>query len=187
MATRDDLIEYYFRLGLRQIELMAILCSRHNEVIGERHLRGLLRNKNLRRRSGYSEFDEIVNFIENQLNCSGNLHGYRWMYLKCLHAGLTVRKEDIRFIIGVLEPAGVATRKKRRLIRRKYFASGPNFVWHMDGYDKLKPYGICISGCIDGFSRRIRWLRASYTNNDPKVIAGYFLDTEFCARCSSDC
>ena len=27
---------------------------------------------------------------------------------------------------------------------------GPNFIWHMDGYDKLKPYGITIHGCIDG-------------------------------------
>ena len=29
---------------------------------------------------------------------------------------------------------------------------GPNWVWHLnlDGYDKLKPYGFPIHGCIDG-------------------------------------
>ena len=27
---------------------------------------------------------------------------------------------------------------------------GPNFTWHVDGYDKLTPYGITIHGCIDG-------------------------------------
>ena len=27
---------------------------------------------------------------------------------------------------------------------------GPNFSWHCDGYDKLKPFGIAIHGCIDG-------------------------------------
>ncbi|XP_046568863.1 uncharacterized protein LOC124277257 [Haliotis rubra] len=47
----------------------------------------------------------------------------------------------------------------------------------MDGYDKLKPYGICIHGCVDGFSRCVLWMDAWTTNNDPKVVAGYYLDT----------
>ena len=28
---------------------------------------------------------------------------------------------------------------------------GPNYIWHMDGYDKLKPFGIAVHGCIDGY------------------------------------
>lgn len=24
-------------------------------------------------------------------------------------------------------------------------------MWHADGYDMLKPFGLAISGCIDGF------------------------------------
>lgn len=31
-----------------------------------------------------------------------------------------------------------------------YINQGPNFVWHVDGYDKLSPYGLDIHGCIDG-------------------------------------
>ncbi len=27
---------------------------------------------------------------------------------------------------------------------------GPNFCWHLDGYDKLSPFGFHIHGCIDG-------------------------------------
>ena len=50
-------------------------------------------------------------------------------------------------------------------------------MWHIDGYDKLKPYGICISGAIDGFSRYILWLEAHVSNSDPRVIAGYFMNT----------
>jgi len=57
-----------------------------------------------------------------------------------------------------------------------YQNPGANAIWHLDGYDKLKPFGICISGCIDGFSRHIIWLEAWRTNNDPRVIAGYFVD-----------
>ena len=52
----------------------------------------------------------------------------------------------------------------------------------MDGYDKIKPFGFGISGCIDGFSRRLLWLNVYKTNNDPSVIAGYFIEavSEFC-------
>ena len=68
-------------------------------------------------------------------------------------------------------------RLSRRLHRRTYSASGPNFVWHIDGNDKLNPYGFGISGCIDGFSRYLLWLNVYRTNKDPKVIAGYFYET----------
>ncbi|KAF3859970.1 hypothetical protein F7725_000225, partial [Dissostichus mawsoni] len=36
----------------------------------------------------------------------------------------------------------------------------------MDSYDKLKPYGNAINGCIDGFSRYIMWMEAYTTNSD---------------------
>lgn len=64
----------------------------------------------------------------------------------------------------------------RRLHRRSYYAGGPNYVWHIDGNDKLNPYGFGISGCIDGFSRYLLWLNVYTTNKDPAVIAGYFVD-----------
>lgn len=39
----------------------------------------------------------------------------------------------------------------------------------------MKPFGFCISGCVDGYSRRITSLEVAASNNDPKIIAGYFL------------
>ena len=43
-----------------------------------------------------------------------------------------------------IDPEGVRRRKAHMLVRRRYYARGPNYVWHVDGYDKLKPYGFCI-------------------------------------------
>ena len=77
----------------------------------------------------------------------------------------------------ILYSSGVQHRTARRFTRRSYFSSGPNFLWHIDGYDKLKPYGLCIHGCICGFSRKILWLNVYKTNNNPRVVAGYFLET----------
>ncbi|CAL9699776.1 unnamed protein product [Knipowitschia caucasica] len=99
------------------------------------------------------------------------------MYNKCKEHGLHIRKEDVRLILSTIDPEGTETRRSRRLHRRAYFAKGPNFVWHVDSYDKLKPFGICINGAIDGFSRRMLWLNAYFTSSDPKVIGGYFLET----------
>ena len=31
------------------------------------------------------------------------------------------------------------------------FLQGPDYVWHLDGYDKLTPYGFPIHACIDGY------------------------------------
>ena len=51
----------------------------------------------------------------------------------------------------------------------------PNFTWHIDGYDKVEPFGFCIHGCADGFSRNIIWLFVGSTNNDPLIIISYYL------------
>ena len=79
-------------------------------------------------------------------------------------------------LLKVIDPRGVKARQKHRLERREYSVPGPNFIWHMDGYDKLKPYGVCIHGCIDGYSRRIMWLEVSATNKNPRLIVKYFID-----------
>lgn len=51
------------------------------------------------------------------------------------------------------------------------------FCFVILGYDKLKPYGFPIHGCICGFSRRILWLELDHSNNDPKITARFYLDT----------
>ena len=82
----------------------------------------------------------------------------------------------MRVVLSCVDPDDVETRKKRKLKRRMYHVKvtialaysnlvlltqtysyhatplyqGPNEVWHCDGYDKLKPYGFAIHGCIDG-------------------------------------
>ena len=48
-------------------------------------------------------------------------------------------------------------------------------TWQIDGYDKLKPFRFCIHGCVDGFSRKIIWLFVGSTNDDPLIIASYYL------------
>lgn len=124
---------------------------------------------NLYRRKNYAKIEDVVNFLEMEISNSSQLHGYKWMHLRCLQNNINITQDFVRELLLILDPEGVSIRKKRRLRRRQYFNKGPNYLWHMDSYDKLKPYGICINGCIDGFSRHIIYLRAGSTSSDPKV------------------
>lgn len=175
ICRRDVLAEFYFQLGLKYKEIVYILATKHDIFISERHLKQKFKDLVLVHRR-YCDVAQVITFIQSELQGSGRLHGYRMMHLKCLAHGLSVRKEDVRLILRELDPEGVGIRLTRRLVRRSYSAPGPNFIWHVDGYDKLKPFGLCISGCIDGFSRKIIWLNAYNTNNNPRVIGGYFLE-----------
>ncbi|XP_070548835.1 uncharacterized protein [Ptychodera flava] len=90
---------------------------------------------------------------------------------------LKVTRELVRDLVRILDPGKVKQRHMHRLIRREYRCKGPNYVWHIDGYDKLSPYGLAIHGCIDGFSRKVLWLKVGVSNHDPRKVAAYFIDT----------
>ena len=77
---------------------------------------------------------------------------------------IAVSRETVRLALRIIDPDGVAQRLSRRLRRRQYKARGPNCLWHIDGYDKRKPFGFWVHGCIDGFSHRIMWLEVASTN-----------------------
>ncbi|CAL8395131.1 unnamed protein product [Boreogadus saida] len=111
------LINVYFELGLKYSDIKSILASRHAFHISERHLKRILRDRGHSRRKAYSDLSVLVDFISDQLQYSGQLHGYRWMYAKCREHGLRVRKEDVRLLLKELDPRGVS-RRARRLRRR---------------------------------------------------------------------
>ena len=74
----------------------------------------------------------------------------------------------------ILNTGETERRRKRRLHGREYVSLGPNFAWHIDGYDELKPIGFSVHGAIDGFSRRILWIEVGPTNKHPQVTCLYF-------------
>ena len=84
--------------------------------------------------------------------------GYRpiWQIIPLYH-GLFVPRDAAILALKQLDPDGSVNRNKRKLKCRQYQNPGPNFCWHLDGYEKLKPFGFPIHGCIDGYSRKLIW------------------------------
>ncbi|XP_034094570.1 uncharacterized protein LOC117561334 isoform X6 [Gymnodraco acuticeps] len=186
------LIHKYFTEGHAYEVILDFLEKRHNIVLSLRTLKRRLQNAGLTR-TDYTPIGTVHQTVAHELRGSGRLLGYRamWQTLQQKYH-LTVKREDVRQTISRLDPSGVQLRSRRRFVRRGYVTAGPNQVWHADGYDKLKPFGIAISGCIDGFSRKVMWLRSGSTNNDPGIIAQYYLQcvSEFGllpARLRTDC
>lgn len=176
VEERNAAIRLYFNMGLHYTHIIQMLAQEQRIIISLRHLKRILRELGLVRRKMYSDIAEVVEFVGNELKTSGKLHGYRWMTEKCRLNNLRCRKEDVRLILKTLDPEGNEQRRRRRLFRRSYYANGPNYIWHLDSYDKLKRYGVCINGCVDGFSRKIVWMNVYVTSSDPKVIAGYYME-----------
>lgn len=84
--------------------------------------------------------------------------------------------ETVRRIVKDLDPDGVRERRAKTLRPRTYRSAGPNYIWHVDGYDKLKPYGFPIHGGIDGYSRKIIWLKVCRSNNNTFVTGQHFFN-----------
>lgn len=176
--NKPSLVVDYFKQGFMNYEIVAFLLIRHGIEISVRTVKRILRRYNLKRWTCvHTQLDNVVNIIEREIHNCGKCIGYRamWRRLKIDH-NIHIRRDDVMAIMKALDPIGVEFRKAHRLQRRVYCAKGPNYIWHIDGYDKLKPYGFCIHGAIDGFSRKIMWLEVSDSNNDPRLVAKYYLD-----------
>ncbi|XP_028390702.1 uncharacterized protein LOC114515612 [Dendronephthya gigantea] len=174
-----ELITSYFQQGFTNHEILEFL-KLHGIEFSLSTLKRRLRILGLRRRVPAEEQltqEEIECIVEIELAGSKCNVGYRkmWKHISTKY-GITVRRDVIRKCLVKLDPQGVQSRAKKRLRRRAYSSRGPNHIWHIDGHDKLKPFGFNIHGCIDGFSRRLIWLEVGPTNKNPQVIGKYYLD-----------
>ncbi len=178
-GSRATLIRAYFNQQYTYKEIVASLANLHSIILTVRHLKRILKKMGLRRKVPHDNnlLQTALDAISIELTGSGKCLGYRAMWKRLQKAGICIPKHVVRHALTILDPDGVKRRKNRKFIKRDYVNPGPNFMWHSDSYDKLKPYGICINGAIDGYSRRILWLEVGPSNSDPRIIASYYLQT----------
>ena len=65
-----------------------------------------------------------------------------------------------------LSSSSVETRQRTCIHRRVYSVSAPNCLWHIDGLHGLIRWRIVIHAGIDGFSRKVVYLKASDNRTD---------------------
>eukprot|EP00731_Ephydatia_muelleri_P000292 Em0001g292a len=146
----------------------------HHVVVGLTWLKKRLAALGLKRRNVVETRLTLVHqAIKNELQTSNCCLGYRAMWrLLQLKYRYTIKRSTVMMLLAVMDPIASRLRKVKRLTRRTYVNKasdqphvcsylylelsvsfqGPNWCWHIDGCDKLKPFGFPIHACIDGFS-----------------------------------
>lgn len=175
--SMEECVVSYWTAGYQYSTILMFLLAYHGISWTSRQLKYFINKKlGLRRRRVQSRIADVRRAIALELRGSGRLLGYRSMTRRLQRKhDLSVGRHVVREALKIMDPNGVSQRRQRRLERRTYRSPGPNAAWHIDGYDKLAPYGFHVSGCIDGYSRRIMFLQVAATNHDPSVIANYYL------------
>ena len=178
--NEEEILKYYFFRGFTYEEILCFLASRHQCTISYstllRRLKkyGLGRRGTTRKDSFEETFQTIQRRMRELINGPGSAMGYRSIWHTLELEGIRVPRIIVQDLLKEMDPEGSELRRKHRLKRRVYQNPGPNYSWHIDGYDKLKCWGFPIHGAIDGYSRRILWLRVTNSNNSPTHIASYY-------------
>jgi hypothetical protein len=116
----------------------------------QRHLTGA--QKAARTAQTFQQVEQVVT------HGPGRIFGRGWMitYLR-QHCGFKAHQRDVAAAQRQLDPEGVTARRpggrKKRL--ENYITSGPNFLWCLDGHDKLAQFGMQIYAAINAYSRKI--------------------------------
>ena len=152
------------------------LSNQHGIDISLTQLHRLLRQQNLYRRYHKDTVNVVLEAIKAGIDGPSTNLGYRSIHQKLRHNSVKTDRETVRPCLKTKDPESVKRRKAHKLKRRVYVSQGPNFMWQIDGYDELKPFGFPIHGAIDGFSRKILWLNICPSNKDPYIISYFYVN-----------
>lgn len=118
---------------------------------------------------------ELDNLVRNYMDNHGTTSGQTYVigYIKSLR--YRVQRSRVRECLARLDPRNTALRWGVTVSRRVYSVPWPNSLWHLDGHHSLIRWKLVIHGCIDGFSRRIMFLKCS-SNNLAETVLVLFED-----------
>ena len=176
--NEGQVISYYFTRGFSFYEILLFLEKQHRHVISYSTLLRCLNQLGLHRRqknADHTHFRRAYQRIEEIVNGPGSSGGYRAVWHTLKMEGTQVPRRFVQWSLKEIDPVGCELRRKHGIKRRQYINSGPNFAWYIDGYHRLKPWGFRIPGAIDGYSRKILWLKVTRTNNSPDMIESFYL------------
>ncbi|EFP76905.2 uncharacterized protein PGTG_02366 [Puccinia graminis f. sp. tritici CRL 75-36-700-3] len=127
--------------------------------------------------AGKVSMDDIFEAVNHaRTSLLHNNTGYRRMRVLLMRQyNIRIPRQLVYDVLKELDPIGMAPRLRQGFKHRIYRTYGPNHIWACDGHDKLKPYGICVYGFVDTWSRKILGMFVHTTNNNPHHVGLYFL------------
>jgi hypothetical protein len=106
-------------------------------------------------------FNRAIQFLQEDLQRSSAILGFGkgllYQYVR-QQAQVPVSQRRLYDFYRSVFPEEVAGRRDGNFKQRGDFkVPGPNFLWSLDAYEKLKRFGFQIYSCIDAYSRCIIW------------------------------
>jgi hypothetical protein len=177
--------DLFFQLGLNDDEILQVL---HNEgfMITKKSLRTIRVQLGLKRRlddpvERARALNAAKRLLQHEIQSGSPIverFGYRFVRS-------FLQQKNHHFSIHIIAKAcrtvcpDAVERRRSDLQRQRgeYIVPGPNYIWSIDGYDKLKPYGIEIYACIDAYARCIMWIYVGVSNHTQVSAVRQYLDT----------
>lgn len=177
------LMKKYHTRRLHQAEVVDLIKTRHElPAFSQTMLKKISHSHGLNWRLddidlGVIDFDDLANLVLVRKDRLGDSNAglRRLTNIMAVNMKLRIKRETMNVMLHALDPDGIQLRLSGRLKRRQFHVAGPDMIWSLDGHDKLKPYGICMYGCIDAWSRKLISLDVGSNNNNPRRIGVYYL------------
>lgn len=137
MHILEILIQYFY--SWRSYFVILVRLKRiHGLSRSLSWLKKQFRTLKLKRRCKDPSEVTVKALITKLVQTSAGLRGYRavWKLLRDKH-GCVVRRDTVMRLLKEVDAEGISYRAKRKLKRRVYVNKGPNYLWHIDWYDKL--------------------------------------------------
>src|SRR5271155_4130630 len=124
---------------------------------------------------------ETADYIQNLLhNGQTRQYGRRYLitHLARKH-GHRAQGRHVREALRTLDIYGTTLRTPGMTRKRQenYIVPGPDWLWCLDGHDKLARYGIEIYGSVDAYSRKIIWFYVGVSNRTQVSVLHQYLHT----------
>src|SRR6266496_5941506 len=126
-------------------------------------------------RTNSAALDQLIRLQKNHFARKMGIR--RLTYHLRTHYQLYISPHIVHRSLKIVDAEGLELHKRQKLRRHVFHCEGRNKVWSLNGHDKLEWWGFPIHGCCDVYSRYLLWLRVGITNNDPRCILTYYLDS----------
>ncbi|KAL4872283.1 hypothetical protein BDV12DRAFT_183231 [Aspergillus spectabilis] len=172
-----------YQVGLEEDEILHVLQHEGFYISARtlkyvRHLLGLFR-RTTNTILDQQQVEQVLEKLRTDLS-NGQIEGYgqRMLHTYFRSQGFLIGRDRLYSLYQELAPTAV----RRRLCDLQhhhgaYIVPGPNFIWSIDGYLKLAPYGIEIYAAIDAYSRYIIWVYVGVSACTAVSVLRQFLDT----------
>ena len=159
-----DQVEFLCSLNLTLVKIAAILGVSRYTIYRRLHEEGRFYDR-------YTDIsDQDLDRTIAMLKVEHPQDGEVMMIGHLYRQQIRIPRARLRASIHTVDHEGTESRRLRAIRRRIYHVDHSNTVWHLDGNHKLIRWRFVIHGAVDGYSRKLVFLKCATNNRAATVV-----------------